>query len=209
MTLFTYQGVPVRLHNTFFIIALLYIMSGVFTAGLAGGIVSAILVVMLFGSVLLHEMGHVAVAQHFGIGTRSITLHLLGGLASIEKEPEDPVEEICIALAGPAVNIVLLFASMPFLYMQVPGSFEFAFINLIMGVFNLVPAYPMDGGRVLRALLSIKLGRLKATEISLIIASIFASIFVIIGIYLGWIGLALVGGFLLFITYAQKKHANL
>tara|TARA_Y100000310_G_scaffold179806_1_gene179737 strand:+ start:637 stop:1191 length:555 start_codon:yes stop_codon:yes gene_type:complete len=184
-------------------------MSGVFTAGLAGGIVSAILVVMLFGSVLLHEMGHVAVAQHFGIGTRSITLHLLGGLASIEKEPEDPVEEICIALAGPAVNIVLLFASMPFLYMQVPGSFEFAFINLIMGVFNLVPAYPMDGGRVLRALLSIKLGRLKATEISLIIASIFASIFVIIGIYLGWIGLALVGGFLLFITYAQKKHANL
>lgn len=208
MTLFTYQGVPVRLHNTFFIIAILYIISGAFSAGFAGGIVSAILVVMLFGSVLLHEMGHVAVAQHFGIGTRSITLHLLGGLASIEKEPEDPVEEICIALAGPAVNIVLLFASMPFLYMQVPGSFEFAFINLIMGVFNLVPAYPMDGGRVLRALLSIKLGRLKATEISLIIASIFASIFVIIGIYQGWIGLALVGGFLLFITYAQKKQAN-
>tara|TARA_R110002020_G_scaffold411378_3_gene621030 strand:- start:725 stop:1354 length:630 start_codon:yes stop_codon:yes gene_type:complete len=208
VTLFTYQGVPVRLHNTFFIIAILYIISGAFSAGFAGGIVSAILVVMLFGSVLLHEMGHVAVAQHFGIGTRSITLHLLGGLASIEKEPEDPVEEICIALAGPAVNIVLLFASMPFLYMQVPGSFEFAFINLIMGVFNLVPAYPMDGGRVLRALLSIKLGRLKATEISLIIASIFASIFVIIGIYQGWIGLALVGGFLLFITYAQKKQAN-
>ncbi len=205
MTLFTYKGAPVNLHSTFFIIAALYIISGLFSAGLSGAIVSTVLVVMLFGSVLLHEMGHVAIAKHFGIRTRSITLHILGGLASIEREPDDPIEEIYIALAGPAVNLALLIITIPLLYLNVPGSFEFAFINLIMGVFNLVPAFPMDGGRVLRAALSLKFGKSKATEISLTITSIFAVIFVIIGLYTGWFGLMIVGGFLLFITYAQKN----
>jgi len=205
VTLFTYKGAPVNLHSTFFIIAALYIISGLFSAGLSGAIVSTVLVVMLFGSVLLHEMGHVAIAKHFGIRTRSITLHILGGLASIEREPDDPIEEIYIALAGPAVNLALLIITIPLLYLNVPGSFEFAFINLIMGVFNLVPAFPMDGGRVLRAALSLKFGKSKATEISLTITSIFAVIFVIIGLYTGWFGLMIVGGFLLFITYAQKN----
>ena len=204
MTLFTYKGAPVNLHSTFFIIAALYIISGALSTGIAGAITSTILIIMLFGSVLLHEMGHVTVARHFGINTRSITLHLLGGLASIEREPDNPMEEIYIALAGPAVNVVLLFAAMPLVYMNIPGSLELAFINLIMGVFNLVPAYPMDGGRVLRALLSKKVGRPRATEIALKIASGFALLFIIVGIYIGWIGLALLGGVLLLITHIQQ-----
>ena len=206
MTLFTYGGVPVKLHNTFFIIAALFIISGFLETGLIGGVRGALLISGLFGSVLLHEMGHVAMARRFGIRTRSITLHVLGGMASIEKEPENPIEEIYIALAGPAVNLLLLLLAIPLIYMGVPGGFELAFINLIMAVFNLVPAYPMDGGRVLRAALSLKMGHRRATEVSLKIASIFAIAFVIIGMYVGWLGLALVGGFLLFITYAQKNN---
>ena len=209
MTLFTYGGVPVKLHNTFFIIAALFIISGVLETGLLGGVRGAMLILGLFGSVLLHEMGHVAMAQRFGIRTRSITLHVLGGMASIEKEPENPVEEIYIALAGPAVNLLLLLLAVPLVYMGVPGGFELAFINLIMGVFNLVPAYPMDGGRVLRAGLSLKMGHRRATEVSLKITSIFAIGFVIIGLYTGWFGLALIGGFLLFISYAQCQCSGI
>ena len=205
MTLFTYNGVPVKLHNTFFIIAALYVVSGFFETGISGAVVSAMLILGLFGSVLLHEMGHVAMAQRFGIRTRSITLHLLGGMASIEKEPENPVEEIYIALAGPAVNLLLFLLVIPLAYMRVPLGLELVFINFVMGVFNLVPAYPMDGGRVLKAALSLRMGNRRATEISLRITSIFALAFVIIGLYTGWFGLALVGGFLLFIVYAQKN----
>jgi Zn-dependent protease len=205
VTLFTYGEVPVKLHNTFFIIAALYIISGFFETGLVGAAGSTVLIFGLFGSVLLHEMGHVAMAKRFGIRTRSITLHVLGGMASIEREPENPVEEIYIALAGPAVNLLLFLLAIPLVYMGMPGGFEFALINFVMGVFNLVPAYPMDGGRVLKAALSLKMGNRKATEISLRIASIFALAFVIIGLYTGWFGLALVGGFLLFIVYAQKN----
>ena len=94
MNLFTYQGVPIRLHSSFFLIALIYTALGTFQGGIIGALLSITLIIMLFGSVLLHEIGHVAVAKHFGINTRSITLHILGGLAAIEKEPEDPTEEI-------------------------------------------------------------------------------------------------------------------
>ena len=94
MTLFTYGGVPVKLHNTFFIIAALFIISGFLETGLDGGVRGAVLILGIFGTVLLHEMGHVAVARRFGIRTRRITLHVLGGMASIEKEPENPIEEL-------------------------------------------------------------------------------------------------------------------
>ena len=100
MTLFEFDGVPIRLHFTFFIIAIAYIIMGAFNLGLTGAVMAVTLISMLFGSVLLHEMGHAAMARRFGIGTRAITLHLLGGLASIEREPETPKEEIYIALAG-------------------------------------------------------------------------------------------------------------
>ena len=208
MTLFEFDGVPIRLHFTFFIIAIAYIIMGTVSSGLTGAITAATLISMLFGSVLLHEMGHAAMAKRFGIGTRAITLHLLGGLASIEREPETPREEIYIALAGPAVNLVLFILSLPLVYFQLPGASDIALINAVMGIFNLFPAYPMDGGRVLKALLQMRYGVRKAKKISLQVTVASSIVLVLVGLYLGWIGLALVGGFLFIIARAIQKNST-
>ena len=206
MTLFTFQGAPVRLHSTFFLIAAFYIISGALSQGIVGGLVSLFVVIILFGSVLLHEMGHTYAAGRYGIRTRSITLHILGGLASLEKEITDPNEEIVIALAGPAVNLVLLILFLPLYFLGVPGGLEVCFINAIMGVFNLAPAYPMDGGRVLRAVLTKHYGARAATRKSLVVAMVLSWGFLGFGIYSGWIGLAIIGGFLLFLTHVERKR---
>jgi len=207
MTIFNFDGVPVRLHSTFFIIAILYIVMGSFNAGLVGAISAATLVSMLFGSVLLHEMGHAVMAKRFGIGTRAITLHLLGGLASIEREPETPKEEVYIALAGPAVNLVLLLFFLPLVYLQVPGAMDMAIINTVMGVFNLFPAYPMDGGRVFKAILTMKYGVVKAKKISLQVTVASSVVLALVGLYLGWVGLVLVAGFLFVLARTIQKNS--
>ena len=209
MTLFEFDGVPVRLHSTFFIIAILYIVMGVFNSGLHGAVTAATLISMLFGSVLLHEMGHAAMAKRFGIGTKAITLHLLGGLASIEREPETPKEEIYIALAGPAVNLALFVVSLPLMYFHLPGASDMALINAVMGIFNLFPAYPMDGGRVLKALLQMRYGVRKSKKISLQVTVASSITLVLVGLYLGWFGLALVGGFLFILARAMQKNSAL
>tara|TARA_Y100000310_G_scaffold189951_1_gene189920 strand:- start:351 stop:980 length:630 start_codon:yes stop_codon:yes gene_type:complete len=209
MTLFEFDGVPIRLHFTFFIIAIAYIIMGAVSLGLTGAVMAVTLISMLFGSVLLHEMGHAAMARRFGIGTRAITLHLLGGLASIEREPETPKEEIYIALAGPAVNLVLFILSLPLVYFQLPGASDIALINAVMGIFNLFPAYPMDGGRVLKALLQMKYGIRKAKKISLRVTVASSVILALVGLYLGWTGLVLVGGFLFIIARAMQKNSTI
>ena len=208
MTLFEFDGVPIRLHFTFFIIAIAYIIMGAVNLGFTGAATAVTLISMLFGSVLLHEMGHAAMAKRFGIGTRAITLHLLGGLASIEREPETPKEEIYIALAGPAVNLVLFVVSLPLMYFHLPGASDMALINAVMGIFNLFPAYPMDGGRVLKALLQMRYGVRKAKKISLQVTVASSIVLVLAGLYLGWIGLALVGGFLFILARAMQKHST-
>jgi Zn-dependent protease len=209
MTLFEFDGVPIRLHFTFFIIAIAYIIMGTISMGLTGAVMAATLISILFGSVLLHEMGHAAMARRFGIGTRAITLHLLGGLASIEREPETPREEIYIALAGPAVNLALFMVSLPLMYFHLPGAEDMALINAVMGIFNLFPAYPMDGGRVLKALLQMRYGVRKAKKISLQVTVASSIVLVLVGLYLGWIGLALVGGFLFIIARAMQKNSTI
>ena len=208
MTLFEFDGVPIRLHFTFFIIAIAYIIMGAVSLGLTGAVMAVTLISMLFGSVLLHEMGHAAMARRFGIGTRAITLHLLGGLASIEREPETPKEEIYIALAGPAVNLVLFILSLPLVYFQLPGASDIALINAVMGIFNLFPAYPMDGGRVLKALLQMRYGVRKAKKISLQVTVASSIVLALVGLYLGWIGLLLVAGFLFILARAMQKHST-
>lgn len=208
MRIGTFKGIPLNLHSTFFLITGFYFISSLISGGFLSAFFSMGLILLVFGSVLLHEMGHALMARRYGIGTRSITLHLLGGFASIEREPRVPREEIAIALAGPAVNFLLLVLSLPLIAVSVPFAFEFGAINLIMGVFNLVPAYPMDGGRVLRAFLNSRYGYEKATRLSFKVTKVFGWTFVAAGIFYSWIGLALVGGFLLFITYAQERQGQ-
>ena len=206
MRIGTFKGIPLNLHSTFFLIAGFYVISAFISGGISFALVSASLVFLLFGSVFLHEMGHALMARRYGIGTRSITLHLMGGFASIEREPRVPREEIAIALAGPAVNVCLFILAVPLVFAKIPLTFEFAAINFLMGIFNLIPAYPMDGGRVLRAILNKKYGYNRATAISLKgFTKAISFAMIILGIVYSWIGLILVGGFLLLIVHSQKK----
>jgi len=208
MRIGTFKGIPLNLHSTFFLIMGFYFISSLISGGLLSAFFSMGLILLVFGSVLLHEIGHALMARRYGIGTRSITLHLLGGFASIEREPRVPREEIAIALAGPVVNFLLLVLSLPLIAVRAPFAFEFGAINLIMGVFNLVPAYPMDGGRVLRAFLNSRYGYEEATRLSFKVTKVFGWGFVVAGIFYSWIGLILVGAFLLFITHVQQRQGQ-
>lgn len=173
-------GIEVRLHLTFLLLMAFYAWKGWATSGQASGaLVGVLLPATIFGCVLLHEFGHVLMARRFGIRTRDVTLLPIGGVARLESTGETPRQELAIALAGPAVNLVIaLVAGLLVLLMRLPttpidpatgaGSFATWLIvsNLFLLGFNLIPAFPMDGGRVLRALLSMKGDRVWATRIA-------------------------------------------
>ncbi len=131
------------------------------------------LVVGLLGSIVLHELGHALMARRYGIGTADITLYLFGGVARLERMPRSAGPELLIALAGPAVNVAIALALAPLAWASwslAPPLADLTagllMINLGLAAFNLLPVFPMDGGRVLRALLSGWLGRLRATEVA-------------------------------------------
>jgi Zn-dependent protease len=161
-------GFPIHVNLTFLILL------GV--VGLTMGGVAAIAVVLLaFTSVLLHELGHALVARHLGVRVPRIELHFFGGAAEMADQPRSAGDEVAIAAAGPAVSFGL--AGLSLLLAQLTGAALFsqlAWINVILGAFNLIPALPMDGGRILRALLSRRMGYLRATEISVYAARVFA-----------------------------------
>jgi Zn-dependent protease len=165
-------GIDVFLHPTFLLLL-------AFVAMTQGGIASVVLMAAVFGCVLLHELGHALTARQFGIATQDITLYPIGGVARLRDLPRDPGAELLIALAGPAVNVMIALALVtlrwlglfgspwnPSLSLLTPLVDELIVVNVILALFNLIPAFPMDGGRVLRALLSGWLGRARATTIA-------------------------------------------
>jgi Zn-dependent protease/CBS domain-containing protein len=177
--LFEVGGTAVRLHPTFFLLLLwigaVYWIRG----GPQEAIGGVIFIAILFVCVLLHEFGHVWMAKQYGIRTPDVTLLPIGGVASMERMPEKPGQEILVALAGPAVNLVIAFAltlvlgvafdPMEIARLEEPHSSLIARVaaaNLALFVFNLIPAFPMDGGRVLRALLTLRLGFRRATQVA-------------------------------------------
>jgi Zn-dependent protease len=206
MTLFTVRGIPIRLHSSFLILAAVFIGADLLRSGLTGAAITAIFGVALFGSVLLHELGHALTARHFGILTRSITLYPFGGVAALTREPMRSSEELWIALAGPAVNAALALIALPLSLLGVPGAGLFAAMNLALGIFNLIPAFPMDGGRVLRAWLSRRKGRFLATEQALNISKWFAWGFLALGLVTTSFNLLLIGGFLLFAINMERRR---
>lgn len=175
-----FAGIDVYVHATFF--ALLAYFSMVYwaeTGTLAGVLAGLALIVMLFVCVLLHEFGHALTARRYGIATRYITLLPIGGIALLESMPREPRQEIVVALAGPAVNLAIAAAA--WLVLKAagsPGSLLAAEMgaldflpsllaaNLALALFNLIPAFPMDGGRVLRALLAMRMDRVRATRVA-------------------------------------------
>ena len=190
-----FAGIEVYLHATFILflawIALSHWMAG---HGLAGVLAGTAFMLALFASVLLHEFGHSLTARRYGIGTRNIMLLPIGGISQLERMPEQPRQELAVALAGPAVNVVIaaaLYALLtitgglaPLASLALMGGSLLSRIlvaNVTLAVFNLLPAFPMDGGRALRALLGFWTNRTRATEIAASIGQGFAVIFGIIG----------------------------
>ena len=186
-------GTEVRIHLTFFLL-LAWLGAEGWQAGGAGGAVNVvILVCLIFLCVLLHEFGHAFAARRCGIRTPDITLFPFGGVARIERMPENPRQEIFIALAGPAVNVAIAGALWIALaisgrivrpdHLGMAGSLaiEVLSVNVVLLLFNLIPAFPMDGGRVLRAALTMRLGHARATRIA-------AQIGQAIAVMLGFVG---------------------
>jgi len=175
-------GIPVRIHWSFGILILWVVYTAVsYDLGWQATLMSVAIVLTIFLCVVLHEYGHALTARRFGVDTKDIILSPIGGIARLDFIPEKPREEILIAIAGPAVNLVIASVLLAIAIFLTPywvdlGSRQFwgldyaqpiiiiiAKINLILLVFNMIPAFPMDGGRVLRAVLTIPFGRLRAT----------------------------------------------
>lgn len=171
-------GIDVYVHATFFILILWIGLSYWQLEGnLAAAINGMVFILALFACVVLHEFGHALTARRYGIKTLHITLLPIGGVAAMERMPDDPRQEIAVALAGPAVNLIialglwlwLTLSNMAVSVEQVSltgGSFieRLMLINIVLAVFNLVPAFPMDGGRVLRAALAMYMNHNRATQ---------------------------------------------
>lgn len=194
-------GIDVFVHWTFWIIVIwIFLMQLGQEGSVATGVEGALFILSIFVCVVLHEFGHALTAKRFGVATRDITLYPIGGISSFESLPKRPWDELLISLAGPAVNIVI--ASLLGIYLSVSGqfpetasletarsAFDLPFLfslflaNIMLAVFNLIPAFPMDGGRVLRALLSFATNRARATAIAATIGQLLAILFVFLGFF--------------------------
>ena len=192
----TLAGIGVYLHWSFWLLPGWVLLSA--GGGLAGTIGSILFIFAIFGCVVLHELGHALMARHYGIGTRDITLYPIGGVASLLRMPRRPSQELAIALAGPAVNVVIagiLFAVLMVagislqssMFSLVGGSFllNLLVVNVFLVAFNMLPAFPMDGGRVLRAFLAMRKPYVRATEIAARVGQGVAMVLGLIGLWTG------------------------
>jgi len=211
-------GISVYIHWTFLIL-LAWIGTGHLQSNgsLWQFITGVLSISVLFGIVLLHELGHSLMARRFGIETKDITLLPIGGVAQLERMPDKPWQEFWVALAGPAVNVVLAIGALAVMFAT--GTFDiiprdmtadsslldrFYTVNVFLVLFNMLPAFPMDGGRVLRAILAMRLPHARATRIAANIGQAMALVFVFFG---------LMGNFMLlfialFVWLGAESEAN-
>ncbi len=178
-------GIEVNLHFTFLLLIGFLAVTGFAATRNAGAVAGNIgFLLALFLCVLLHEFGHALAARRYGIQTKDITLLPIGGVARLERMPTDPKQELVVALAGPAVNVVIALFLLPIVAVFNVAFFERLFTtNLFLVAFNMIPAFPLDGGRVLRAGLALKMDYAKATNTAAAIGQGFAIVFGIIGLF--------------------------
>jgi Zn-dependent protease/predicted transcriptional regulator len=201
-------GINFKIHVTFLILLFFIFFVGLYQEGLEKAVVAVLFILAVFASVLIHEIGHSLISRRFGKEAKSITLLPIGGVATIEEMPEKPMQEISMAIIGPFINlaiagILFLFVghwsgiSFPNLYPDSAKDFVAGLIgvNVILAIFNLIPAFPMDGGRVLRGFLSMWLDYSRATSVAVHIGQGIALFFIFFGIFFNW-WLALIGLFL-------------
>lgn len=205
-------GIGIYVHWTFLLLAAYVLFHNYSLAGADLALYSLALLNAVFGCVVLHELGHALAARRFGIPTRDITLYPIGGVARLERMSERPWEEFWIAVAGPAVNVVIalfLWLVLP-LGGLLPGAeavhqlgrgnllLDLMVVNGFLVLFNILPIFPMDGGRVLRALLSLRLGRLRATEWAVAVGVVLAALLGFVGLLIEWYMLLVVIAFVFF-----------
>jgi Zn-dependent protease len=217
----SFSEIQIFVHATFVILPAVVLFETLAVGGTLGAALSAVFFVLaVFGCVLLHELGHALMAARYGIATRSITLLPIGGLALLERMPEKPRQELAVALAGPAVNVVI--AASLFLGMQFAGGFQnlqsismnssswtvkLMVANIVLVLFNLLPAFPMDGGRVVRALLAMHMPYRRATGIAASLGQTIAIFLGVVGFFTNWF-LMLVAFFIYFAARAEALHVE-
>lgn len=222
----TFLDIPVRIHWTFGLLLGFAAWSAITNGlGVQQSIGFMLYIFTLFLCVVLHEYGHALAARRFGIRTRDIILSPIGGIARLEKLPQQPIQEFFIAIAGPLVNvvigsilaiIVLIFfgkitPELDMIHFDRPVEFlrYVVWVNFALFLFNLIPAFPMDGGRILRSLLAIKFGKLQATKIASGLGRIIAVVFIIIGVLNQQLILSLIGIFIFMMAGSEFQQIRL
>ncbi|HUW20541.1 MAG TPA: site-2 protease family protein [Sedimentisphaerales bacterium] len=214
-------GINFRIHVTFFLLLFFIFASVLHQAGVDKALLATLFICAVFVCVLVHEIGHSLIARRFGRETKNITLLPIGGVATMEEMPEKPAQEIAMAIVGPFINLAIagilyLFLGrwagigVPTLHPDSPRTFFAGLIgvNIMLAVFNLIPAFPMDGGRVLRGILAIKMSYVSATSAAVFIGQAIALFFIFFGVFFNW-WLALIGIFLYIGAGGEKQHVML
>lgn len=214
-------GIDIAIHWSFVLLfGVLVYMQLAGGASVLATVIHAGLFLAVFACVLLHELGHAMAARQFGIGTKDITLLPIGGVARLTRMPEKPLQELWVAVAGPLVNVAI--AALIFIgllaYERIEnlanpafawdgGSFfrELMWINVALVAFNMLPAFPMDGGRVLRAVLGFFLPFVHATRVAAIVGQVFAVLIGIVGIATGQFMLAILAAFVFFAARGETQ----
>jgi Zn-dependent protease len=196
-------GIPIGVHFSFLLLLGLILVW-------RGGVAGVLVALVAFASVVLHELGHALTARRLGVRIAGIDLHFFGGAAKMLDTPRSARDEIAIAAAGPAVSLVLAGIGLGLAALTGVGALAlFGWVNLVIGVFNLLPALPMDGGRILRALLSFRLGFQRATLQSIKVARVLAIGLGLFGLAAGHFQLALLAVFVWLMGSAEKRMAEL
>jgi Zn-dependent protease/CBS domain-containing protein len=209
-------GIDVRIHATFFLLLGFVAYFAGHRAGASWGLNAVLIWLLVFLCVLLHELGHALAAKAYGIPTVDITLYPIGGVARMERMPEKPVQELVVAIAGPLVNVVIIIVlgavllatgglDLTAIVTDPHSALQILFwTNIVMVVFNLIPAFPLDGGRVLRALLATRMEYAQATRVA---AGIGQGLALALGIFAAFTGQILLILIAIFIYMAAESEA--
>ena len=189
--IFSVFGIPVELHLSFLLLMVLIYIVAFLKIIPAINLITAVLITLIFATVVIHELSHSYLAKRYGLKIERIVLLPIGGISEMEELPKDPSQELRIALVGPlsnlviaAITFIILIILGPYLSIILTGAlYYFTIVNLILGLFNLLPAFPMDGGRILRAFLAERMSFVKATKLAANIGKQFAIIMAVIGVF--------------------------